>query len=322
MACTARRSQLSSGTGIVLAQASTGTEPSMFDLEINNWLRPEAHGVSEGGPLADPVCRNLSPTDARRWYFMARFARSSWTTPRDWKLSSDISIMPGAAAGVDRCGRRRIGTIPALQQWWGRFSDWREPGGCHGGRPTHQPNRYQRYPSSVHVPTLVIHCTGDTLINVEHGRFLAEHIAGAARSSCSGTTASSLLICTAQICDAMEDLCGPGSISAAEGDRVLATVLFTEIAGSTARAEQLGDQRCAICSKRDHTTVRRELARFRGNEAEIALATGFSPRSTARHAPSLCACSIAEAVRPLDIQVRSGLHTGEIEIAGNDVHDR
>jgi class 3 adenylate cyclase len=109
-----------------------------------------------------------------------------------------------------------------------------------------------------------------------------------------------------------------GSISAAECHRVLATLLFTDIVGSTARAEQLGDQRWRNLLDAHHTTVRRELARARGNEVR-SLGDGFLATFDGPARAVRCARAIAEAIGPLDIQVRSGLHTGEIEIVGNDV---
>jgi len=169
--------------------------------------------------------------------------------------------------------------------------------------------------SSVHVPTLVIHCTGDTLINVEHGRFLTEHIPEARLLELPGD--DHLFFIHEQIVDAIEEFL-TGSISAAEGHRVLATVLFTDIVGSTARAEQLGDQRWRNLLEAHHTTVRRELARFRGNEVR-SLGDGFLATFDRPARAVRCACSVAEAVRALDLQVRSGLHTGEIEVAGDDV---
>jgi class 3 adenylate cyclase len=88
--------------------------------------------------------------------------------------------------------------------------------------------------------------------------------------------------------------------------------------GSTARAEQLGDQRWRNLLEAHHTTVRRELARSRGNEVK-SLGDGFLATFDGPARAVRCARSIVEAVGPLDIQVRSGLHTGEIEIVGNDV---
>jgi class 3 adenylate cyclase len=169
--------------------------------------------------------------------------------------------------------------------------------------------------SSIHVPTLVIHCTGDTLINVEHGRFLARHIPGARLLELPGE--DHLFFLHDRIGDAIEEFL-TGSISAPESDRVLATVLFTDIVGSTAKAEQVGDQRWRNLLDAHHTTVRRELALYRGQEVK-SLGDGFLATFDGPARAVRCACAIAEAMGPLDIQVRSGLHTGEIEVTDGDV---
>src|SRR5262249_44756399 len=103
-----------------------------------------------------------------------------------------------------------------------------------------------------------------------------------------------------------------------ELDRVLATVLFTDIVGSTARAAQMGDQRWRDLLAAHHALVRRELTRFRGREVKTTgdgfLATFDGPARAIR-----CACAIQDAVGPLGIQIRAGLHTGECELMGDDV---
>jgi class 3 adenylate cyclase len=101
-------------------------------------------------------------------------------------------------------------------------------------------------------------------------------------------------------------------------DRVLATVLFTDIVGSTERASQLGDRRWRDLIDAHDRAVRRELQHFRGREIHTTgdgvLATFDGPgRAIA------CACAIRDAVRALDLEVRAGLHTGEIEVRGADV---
>jgi class 3 adenylate cyclase len=169
--------------------------------------------------------------------------------------------------------------------------------------------------SSIHVPTLVIHCTGDTLINVEHGRFLAGHIPGARLRELPGE--DHLFFLHDRIGDAIEEFL-TGSISAPESDRVLSTVLFTDIVGSTAKAEQVGDQRWRDLLDTHHTIVRRELRRYRGQEVK-SLGDGFLATFDGPARAVRCACAIAEAMGPLDIQVRSGLHTGEIEVTDRDV---
>lgn len=156
---------------------------------------------------------------------------------------------------------------------------------------------------SIRVPTLVIHCKDDTLIPIECGRFIARQ--------------DHLFFVHEQIGDGIEEFL-TGMVSVAESERVLATVLFTDIVGSTARAEQMGDRRWHDLLDAHHTTVRRELARYRGSEVKSLgdglLATFDGPARAVR-----CACAIAKAVRALDIEIRCGLHTGEIELAERDV---
>src|SRR5439155_21937570 len=103
-----------------------------------------------------------------------------------------------------------------------------------------------------------------------------------------------------------------------EPDRILATVLFTDIVGSTGHAVRLGDRRWRDLQERHHALVRRELARHRGREVDTAgdgfLATFDGPARAIR-----CAVAISQGVRDLGLEVRAGLHTGECELAGESV---
>jgi class 3 adenylate cyclase len=122
---------------------------------------------------------------------------------------------------------------------------------------------------------------------------------------------------TDEISDVIEEFL-TGSRAPVPVDRVLATVLFTDIVGSTEKAAALGDQRWRDLLDNHHATIRRNLIRFRGHEVKTTgdgfLATFDGPARGVR-----CACAIAEEIKPLGIEVRAGLHTGECEMIGDDV---
>jgi len=171
---------------------------------------------------------------------------------------------------------------------------------------------------SIRVPTLVIHRRDDVTINVEGGRYLAEHIPGARYLELSGKDHPPWIGDNAmEIADAIEEFL-TGARAPVTIDRVLATVLFTDIVGSTEKAAALGDRRWRDLLDTHHATIRRNLARFRGHEVKTTgdgiLATFDDPARGVR-----CACAIADEIRPLGIEVRAGLHTGECEMIDDDV---
>ena len=275
-------------------------------------------GVSEGGPMAALFAATY-PQRCRGLVLYGTFA-SSFLTPEELEARLRyIDQVWGSGESLPRFAPSRQND-PALQQWWGRF----ERLGASPAAATELVRMNSQIDisnilSTVRVPTLVIHCTGDKLVKVESGRFLAEHIPGARLLELPGDDHFFFIHeqTAIKIGDAVEEFL-TGTIAPVEGDRVLATVLFTDIVGSTARAEQLGDYRWHNLLDAHHTTVRRELARCRGKEVK-SLGDGFLATFDGPARAVRCACAIAEAVRPLDIQIRSGLHTGEIEITDHDV---
>lgn len=171
--------------------------------------------------------------------------------------------------------------------------------------------------STIHVPTLVLHRSDDVAVCVEQGRYVAKHIPGAKYVELPGADHLAQVGDADAIVEEIEEFL-TGVRSAAEFDRVLATVLFTDIVGSTERAAALGDQRWRELLEEHHALVRREIARFRGHEVKTAgdgfLATFDGPARGIR-----CARSVVEAVRPLGLEIRAGLHTGECERMGDDI---
>jgi class 3 adenylate cyclase len=170
---------------------------------------------------------------------------------------------------------------------------------------------------AIHVPTLIMHRSGDCRVNVSAGRYLAQHIAGARYIELPG---KDHLFCAGdsqRIIDEIEEFL-TGSRSHFEMERALATVMFTDIVGSTERASLLGDRKWRHLLETHHACVRRELARFRGKEIKT-LGDGFLATFDGPARGIRCAEAIRDSVRGLGLDVRSGLHTGEIEILPNDV---
>jgi pimeloyl-ACP methyl ester carboxylesterase len=171
--------------------------------------------------------------------------------------------------------------------------------------------------SAIRVPTLVLHREGNRFIGVEHGRYLAGHIPGARFVALPGEDHLFHVGETDAMLGEVEEFL-TGARPVPDVDRVLATVLLTDIVGSTGRAAALGDRAWRALLEQHHEIVRREILRHRGREVEIVgdgvLATFDGPARAIR-----CARAIADGVRALGIEVRAGLHTGEIELAGGAV---
>jgi class 3 adenylate cyclase len=160
----------------------------------------------------------------------------------------------------------------------------------------------------------VLHSIHDAVIPIGSGRFLAEHIPGAKLVELPGVDHVPWGSDRDLIADEIEEFL-TGARSSAERDRVLATVLFTDIVGATEHAARVGDRSWHDLLDSHHALVRRELERFRGHEIDTAgdgfLASFDGPARAVR-----CACAISEGVGALGIEIRAGLHTGECELMG------
>jgi len=168
--------------------------------------------------------------------------------------------------------------------------------------------------SAIAAPTLVLHCRDNRMVPIEHGRFLAEHIAGAKFVELD--SADHLYFGDDGMDEIEEFLTGTRRSPA--GDRVLATVLFTDIAGATATAAGIGDRRWRELLDAHDAMVRRQVERFRGQHikdtGDGVLATFDGPARGIE-----CAAAIRSGAQQLGIEVRAGLHTGEIERRGPDI---
>jgi class 3 adenylate cyclase len=276
-------------------------------------------GVSEGGAMAALFAATY-PERCRAlvlWGAFASFAH--WGTEEVFvALLGYIDQAWGTGGNLPKFAPSRAND-PAFQRWWGQY----ERLGANPRAATALMRMIRQIDicdivPTIRVPTLVIHRTGDVLVNVEAGRFLAQHIPSARYLELPGT--DHLFYVgdnAAEIADAIEQFL-TGSRTPVAADRVLATVLFTDIVGSTEKAATLGDRRWRDVLDNHHATIRANLSRFRGHEVKTTgdgiLATFDGPARGVR-----CACAITDEIRPLGIEVRAGLHTGECEVMGDDV---
>jgi class 3 adenylate cyclase len=170
---------------------------------------------------------------------------------------------------------------------------------------------------TIQAPTLVISRDGDFHVRPEHSRHLAGRIPGAKLVELSGRDHYPFSGRSDEVLDEMEEFM-TGARPSPALDRVLATVLFTDIVGSTSRASELGDRRWREVLNGYDDVARRQLERFRGRQVKTTgdgtLAVFDGPARAVE-----CARSLTEAVHPLGLDIRAGLHTGEIETRGDDV---
>jgi pimeloyl-ACP methyl ester carboxylesterase len=165
---------------------------------------------------------------------------------------------------------------------------------------------------AIQAPTLVLHRTDDLDSNVEEGRWIADQIPGAKFVELPGDAHTLWAGDSDAIVDEIEEFL-TGMRRSPEPDRVLATVLFTDIVGSTERAAAVGDRRWRELVDEHHTRVRRELDRFRGLEIDTA-GDGFFASFDGPGRAIRAACAIRDSVRALEVEIRAGLHTGECEV--------
>ena len=244
--------------------------------------------------------------------------------PWGWTVELADAIVSGARAGWGDLGGSlslwapSVATNPSACTWWNRFI-------THSASPASFETLYQmifeidlrNVLPTIKVPTLVIHRADDAVINVGNGRYLADHILAAKYLEHPG---QDHLWFWGDADEILRDIRGflTGVRSLPESDRVLATVLFTDIVTSTERAAQVGDRRWKDLLDQHDALIRRELERHRGrlvkNTGDGILATFDGPARAIR-----CAQAIATSVKALGIEVRAGLHTGEVELRGEDV---
>jgi class 3 adenylate cyclase/pimeloyl-ACP methyl ester carboxylesterase len=205
-----------------------------------------------------------------------------------------------------------------LRQWWAEYS--RRSTSLGGILTQLRINRETdtRYLlPSVQAPTLVLHARDEQFVRVGHGRYLAQHIPGARMVELDGGDHFFFFANREQVMGEIQQFV-TGERDVAEHERVLATILFTDIVASTEHAARLGDTQWKSLLQAHDLAVRRQLDRFSGQPVKATgdgvLATFDGPARAVR-----CACAIRDLVRRLGIEVRVGVHAGEVELVGDDI---
>ena len=281
-------------------------------------------GVSEGGSLAVLFAAS-HPERCSALILYGAFARFSDWFPTRQKFDGFLNYVDtawGTGNSVAAFAPSKKGDAE-FQRWWSRFERL-------GGSPSAVINlmrmnseiNIENILPSVSVPTLVLHRTEDPTASIQGGRFLAARIPHAKLVELDGPDHIYWLGDNAlQIADLISDFNaqpGADARTAAGTRRMLATILFTDIVDSTSRARELGDKAWRELLAAHDATVRRELARFRGSEVK-SLGDGFLILFDGPARAIHCAQAITEAMGPLHIKVRAGLHTGEVERTESDV---
>jgi pimeloyl-ACP methyl ester carboxylesterase len=278
-------------------------------------------GVSEGGSLAALFAAS-HPERTQSLVLVGSFARFRHWIPNEKAWDALMKYMDegwGSGRSLPAFAPSKAND-PAIQQWWAKFERLgASPSAAIALMRMNREIDISGILHSIKVPTLVIHRTGDTLVSVEGGRELAAGIPGARLIEVPGKDHLGFLDDAASdrmLADMEEFL--TGSRSAPVADRVLATVVFEDIVDSTKRADAKGDRAWRDLLEAHDKTVRRELLRFRGREVK-SLGDGFLATFDGPARAIHCANAIRDSLHGLDVPVRIGLHTGEVELAENDV---
>lgn len=284
--------------------------------------RASVLGISEGGSLAALFAATY-PDRCQSLVLYGAFANIKWWIPSDEALQAFYDSAEnnwGSDASVPRIAPSRQNDA-AFRKWYGRFLRF-------GGSPS-AVKAIMRLNSeidvsgvlpSIHVPTLVVYRRGDVYVNTEGSRELAERIPSARLVELPGADHLPAVGEAGEmeaLADTIEEfLTGEKPVRIA--DRTLATVVFTDIVDSTSRAETLGDQRWRDLLAAHDAAVRQELAHFQGSEIK-SLGDGFLATFDGPARAVRCAQAIIEAAGSLGLEVRAGLHTGEVELGDGDV---
>ncbi|HET6998964.1 MAG TPA: adenylate/guanylate cyclase domain-containing protein [Solirubrobacterales bacterium] len=303
-------------------------EETMDDLravmDAADCERAAIFGISEGGPMSALFAATY-PERVSSLVLYGTYARMIKAPdfpqgipaerPDEW--AELVREQWGGAVGIELWAPSEHGN-PAFERWWARLlRQGTSPAGAIDLMNLYREIDVRRALPAISAPALVLHHRDDRLVPLRQARYLAERIPDARLVELDGIDHLPMLGDQNLLLEEVEEFL-VGSRRADEVERALATVLFTDIVGSTETAARLGDSRWRDLLERHDATVRRELAVHRGREVKTTgdgfLATFDGPARAIR-----CACAIRDELQQARVEVRAGIHTGEIDLIGSDV---
>jgi class 3 adenylate cyclase len=286
--------------------------------------RAALFGYSEGGPMCALFAATY-PSRAEALIMGGAYARRSKAPDYPWgptredflAFADEVERDWGGPVGIELRWPSQA-RDERSRQWWARWlRASASPAAAAAVLRMNIDIDIRHVLPAVRVPTLLLHSRNDRVVEFGASQYMREHIADAKLVELHGVDHVPWGCDSEVILDEIEEFL-TGARLCAEPDRLLVTVLFTDIVSATERAAVLGDRRWHDLLESHHTLVRRELERFRGREIDTAgdgfLATFDGPARAVR-----CACAITREVRALGLEIRAGLHTGECEVIDGKV---
>jgi pimeloyl-ACP methyl ester carboxylesterase/class 3 adenylate cyclase len=319
------------GTGLSDRVASIATLEERMDdvravMDAVGSRRAALFGISEGGPMSVLFAATYPDRTAALILYGA-FAKHVWAPDHPWgpteeesaRLTDLIERDWGGPVRIEAAAPSGVGD-DAFRRW---FATYRRlsasPGAAVAINRMNAQIDVRHVLPSIQVPTLVLHVARDRVVHIGSGRYLAQHIPGAKLVELPGEDHIPIFGIGDAIADEIQEfLTGVRPEHESHDDRLLATILFTDIVGSTERAAAVGDRRWRQTLEQYYTAARLELARFRGREVDTAgdgLFAAFDGPGRAIR----CAWRIHHVARAIGVDLRSGLHTGECEVVGEKI---
>ncbi len=291
-------------------------------MDATGSQRANLFGYSEGGPMSILFAATYPQRTASLLLYGTYAKRCDpepdypWAPLREQWIAFAAETEDTWGNEADLQGRGPTADEAMLRWWRARTRASASPGAARDLILMNSQIDVRAILPSVHAPTLVLHRAGDRVARPEEGRYIADHIPNARFALLPGDDHVPM-IDPDQIADQIEEFV-TGVAPAPDIDRVLATVVFTDIVGSTERAASLGDQRWRHLLEDHHAVIRAALERYRGREVDTA-GDGFLTVFDGPARGVRFALESAATLHSMGIDIRAGVHTGEIELAGDNI---